>query len=96
MVQRQRYGWSVTGRALVEIELHPPTRAACDIDNRCKALLDALTKGGIWADDSQVDVMVVKRGAVKKGGMAVVTVSEIRADEIADDFVLINQSKGTK
>lgn len=73
----QRRGQAIAGRAEVEIVLHAPTRAALDIDNRCKAILDACTKGGLWVDDSQVDVLIVRRGCVLKGGAVAVRVAEI-------------------
>lgn len=75
----QRKGRKIAGRVEAEIVLHPPTRAALDIDNRCKAVLDACTKGGLWADDSQVDVLIVRRAGVLKGGAVVVRAVEIEA-----------------
>ena len=56
------------GRVGVELLLHPPTKRSFDIDNRCKAALDACTKGGLWDDDSQIDVLIVRRAEVVKGG----------------------------
>ena len=76
-VQVQRQGRKIDGRAQVEIVLHAPTRAAIDIDNRAKAVLDACTKGGLWTDDSQVDVLVVRRDCVLKHGAVVVRAVEI-------------------
>lgn len=76
-VQVQREGRRIGGRAQVEIVLHAPTRAQIDIDNRAKAVLDACTKGGLWADDNQVDVLVVRRDCVLKGGAVVVRAVEI-------------------
>lgn len=75
----QRKGRRIAGRAQVELVLHAPTRAQIDIDNRAKAVLDACTKGGLWDDDSQVDVLIVRRGAVLKGGAVVVRATEIEA-----------------
>lgn len=62
------------GRVSVTITLLPPTRRGYDIDNRTKAVLDLLTKAGIWADDEQVTRLLVEKGEVTKGGAAVVTV----------------------
>lgn len=75
----QRKGRKIAGRVQVEIVLHAPTRAAIDIDNRCKAVLDACTKGGLWTDDSQVDVLIVRRACVLKGGAVLVRAVEIEA-----------------
>ena len=71
-VLQQRAGRRVTGRAGVEIILHAPNRRAYDIDNRAKAILDALTKGGAWDDDSQLDILIINRGDITPGGQAVV------------------------
>lgn len=75
----QRAGRSIHGRAEVELVLHAPTRAQLDIDNRAKAVLDALTKGGLWEDDSQVDVLTIRRGCVLKGGAVLVRARECEA-----------------
>ena len=59
--------------------LKAPDRAVLDIDNRAKAVLDACTKGGLWDDDSQVDVLTIRRGCVLKGGAVVVRARECEA-----------------
>lgn len=73
----QRAGRHISGRAAVAIDLHAPTRRAIDIDNRVKVLFDSIVKGGLLDDDSQIDVLVVRRAEVVKGGSAVVRVAEI-------------------
>ena len=73
----QRAGLRFKGAVMVTCWLHAPTRRSYDIDNRVKALLDACTHGGLWHDDGQVDVLVVQRGQVIRGGLAIVKVSEI-------------------
>lgn len=52
----------------VFLTLFPPSRRICDVDNYCKASLDALTAAGVWADDSQVDFLQIKRREPVKGG----------------------------
>lgn len=59
-------GWDPLARAGVTIDLHFKTRQKCDIDNRVKPLLDALTRSGVWSDDSQVDEILVTRCDVDK------------------------------
>ncbi|MFA7327357.1 MAG: RusA family crossover junction endodeoxyribonuclease [Candidatus Kapaibacterium sp.] len=76
-VLAQRKGRKIAGRAAVEITLHAPTRAQLDIDNRAKAILDACTQGGLWADDNQVDVLLILRSDVIRGGAAKVRAAEI-------------------
>lgn len=49
------------GRLAVQLVAIPPDRRRRDIDNLAKALLDALTHVGIWADDSQVDRLTIVR-----------------------------------
>jgi crossover junction endodeoxyribonuclease RusA len=76
-VDGQREGRKIAGRAAVEIVLHPPDRRLIDIDNRAKALLDSVVKGGLLEDDNQVDVLIVLRSSVTPGGTAIVRISEI-------------------
>lgn len=76
-VVQQRAGSKLLGRVHVDVTLHAPDRRAIDIDNRAKALLDACTKGGLWHDDGQVDVLTLRRAEVRRGGLAVLRVQEI-------------------
>lgn len=43
-------------------------RVSVDLGNLDKALLDALTKAGVWADDSLIDDQRFIRGPVDTGG----------------------------
>jgi crossover junction endodeoxyribonuclease RusA len=49
------------GRLAVSIEFRAPDRRKRDLDNLTKAVLDALTHAGIWADDSQIDDLRIWR-----------------------------------
>jgi crossover junction endodeoxyribonuclease RusA len=69
------------GRLLVEIDVHPPDRRKRDIDNVCKATLDALTKAGVYQDDSQIDVLVVIRRGVVPDGCLEVKVKQVKQIE---------------
>lgn len=62
----------------VELEAWMPDRRRRDLDNVLKAALDALTHAGVWADDSQVDDLRIRR-APAIGGMLKVRVWEVRA-----------------
>lgn len=52
-------GERLAGPLEIAVELYPPDRRRRDIDNYNKCLLDALTVGGLWEDDSQVRRMAV-------------------------------------
>lgn len=54
----------LAGRLSVRVVLSGETDAEFDLDNRMKGLLDAITKAGVWADDSQIDRLVIERGPV--------------------------------
>ena len=66
----------MTGPLEVHVEIYPPDRRRRDIDNVQKALLDALTHGGAYADDSQIDRLVVERQAVVEDGRVIVKIKE--------------------
>lgn len=51
----------ITGRLKVEINAYPPDRRIRDLDGIPKIVLDALGEAGVFADDSQVDELIVKR-----------------------------------
>lgn len=67
-------------RLAVEITLVPPDGRRFDVDNRCKAVLDALQRALVIPDDSQVDDLRVTRGGViiHGEGSAVVQIREIQ------------------
>jgi crossover junction endodeoxyribonuclease RusA len=70
--QKSLRSWA--GRLMVTIRLFAPTRRAYDVDNRIKALLDALQHAGCFADDEAIDELQVARGPVQKGGAAKVLI----------------------
>ena len=60
----------------MDITLYPRDRRIQDIDNRIKALWDAL-EGWVYEDDSQIDVLLVQRGEIRKGGGCLIMIDEI-------------------
>ena len=61
----------------MQVTLHPKDRRKQDIDNRIKALWDALADAGVIDNDEQIDVLMVQRGAIKKGGGCMVIIDKI-------------------
>ena len=65
-------------RLRMEVTLYPRDRRIQDIDNRIKALWDAL-EGWVYEDDAQIDLLLVQRGEIRKGGGCLVLIDEIHA-----------------
>ena len=57
--------------------LRPRDKRRLDIDNRIKALWDALADAGVFDNDEQIDTLMVQRGAIKKGGGCMVIIEKI-------------------
>jgi len=66
-------------RLEMQVTLYPRDRRKQDIDNRIKALWDALTDAGVFDDDEQIDVLIVQRGEIRKGGGCLVMIDELDA-----------------
>lgn len=74
-VMREQGVQRMGGRLSVVLLIHfAPGRRLNDLDNRCKAALDAMQKGGAYHDDSQIDRLLVDRGAAVDGGKIEVTI----------------------
>lgn len=78
----------LTGRLLVWLIMHPPTKLAeggqvWDIANREKCLCDVLTRQRVWRDDSQIDGLVILRGEPYGAGKVEVTIHTIGPGGIA-------------
>lgn len=65
------------GQVKVIIEYSPPDNKIRDIDNILKPCLDALAKGQLIEDDSQVYQLLVKKMPVIKGGKLFIQVEKI-------------------
>jgi crossover junction endodeoxyribonuclease RusA len=68
-----------SARLEMQVILYPRDKRKQDIDNRIKALWDALGDAGVFDDDSQIDILFIERGEIKKGGGCMVII------EVLDD-----------
>lgn len=69
-------GAKITGRLQCVVELTANNKRRWDLDNRIKALLDALQHAGAFSDDSQVDRLVVYRMPVSDANKTRVVLSQ--------------------
>jgi len=69
---------TLEGRLGVFASIFPANRIKQDLDNRQKALLDALTHAGVWLDDSQIDALYLLRREVIKGGKVEIIIMELQ------------------
>ena len=62
----------------ITLILRPRDKRKIDIDNRIKAVLDALEHAGVFDDDFQVDHIEMIRGEPIKNGLLHVCIEEIK------------------
>ena len=55
-------------RLEVTMWLYPRSKVVTDLDNRLKAVLDGLEDAGVYDNDGQIDILMIQRGAIRKGG----------------------------
>lgn len=65
-----------SARLFVAVRLCMRDRRGSDLDNRLKALCDALEHAGVFDDDEQIDELHVLRGPIVKGGECYVVITE--------------------
>ena len=66
------------GRIALAMDAFPPDARRRDLDNLLKPTLDALQHGGIYEDDSQIDLLIVRRcDTDRPRGHIEVSVSEL-------------------
>jgi len=73
-------GWGrlpITGPVRVQLQAFPPDRRRYDLDNREKAIFDALEAAGVIKDDSQVVEKAAKKMEPVTGGAYLVIVEEL-------------------
>jgi crossover junction endodeoxyribonuclease RusA len=67
----------ITERIALTLLLQPPDLRRRDISNTVKAIEDALTQSGVWADDCQVDELHVHRCMKYPGGIVTVEIKPV-------------------
>lgn len=65
------------GRIALAMDAFPPDRRRRDLDNIQKPVLDALEHAGIYADDSQIDLLLTRRREVVRNGRLRVDVMDL-------------------
>ena len=61
-------------RLELKVVIYPRDRRRQDISNRIKILEDSLVDAGVFDDDSQIDILFIERGEIKKGGGCLVMI----------------------
>lgn len=77
IVKSGRYQ-KLDGRIAIVMRVYPRDKRVIDVDNRAKALLDALMHAGMFDDDSQVDDLHIIRGSIYPGGKCEVMIGSIQ------------------
>ena len=72
-----RRGPPTSGRLALAMDAFPPDRRRRDLDNLPKSVLDAIGHAGVYADDSQIDLLVIRRRDVVPGGRLKVEVFDL-------------------
>ena len=74
----------VDSKLRVSMVLFPRDKRKIDIDNRIKAVLDALQDAGVFNDDFQVDELSIVRGKTIKGGAIRVLIEQIETSDSSE------------
>lgn len=75
ILESQKKSATICGHVSVALTLYPPDKKKRDLDNYVKAVLDVITCGKIWEDDSQVKKLSLAWGETRKGGLVQVDIN---------------------
>ena len=59
------------------IWVHPPDKRKRDNSNIIKIVEDSLQDAGVYDNDFNIDILLVQRGAITKGGKLLVMIEEL-------------------
>ena len=80
---RQRFNQGE--RLSLKLTMHFKDKRPRDLDNYVKGAQDLLTDAGVWGDDKQVDLLIVKRGELQTNcpeiKAEINVISEIKKDD---------------
>ena len=65
------------GRIALAMDAFPPDRRRRDLDNLPKAVLDSLTYAGVYEDDSQIDLLIIRRREMTPGGKLEIRIHDL-------------------
>jgi len=65
------------GRIALAMDAFPPDRRRRDLDNLLKCTQDSLAHAGVFEDDSQIDLLAVRRCEVVRNGTVVLRIAEM-------------------
>ena len=77
----------ISGRIAIFVALYAPTKRKYDLDNRIKALLDALEHAGVFLNDEQIDfIWVVRREPIQGGMCKIVLIENDKAMQMLEQY----------
>lgn len=80
----------LTCRLAVSLECVMPDRRKRDLDNIPKCVLDSLTHANVYGDDSQIDLLIVRRLAVEPPGCIDATIQELVVEDMPGHLELLS------
>lgn len=86
----QSINWPVRdmqGRLSISIIAHEPDKRIRDLDNLLKISLDSLQSAAAFKNDSQIDKIIIERGAVVKNGELKISIQEYKQSKMSNSAI---------